>query len=551
VNPLIIDGLVLIVYFSGIVGLGLWAGRRNRTLTEFALGGRSIPWWAILASIIAVETSAVTFLGTPIEGFKTRSFIYVQLSIGAVLGRVVVALLFIRPFYGYGVQSIYEFLNIRFGPKTKNMASAIFLVTRLLGIGVRLYMGGVIFKVVWQYLFPESSVNLNVYFYGILFITLLTTVYTAVGGIKAVVWTDLIQALLMVTSVIVSIVLLMTSIPGGWGTVCQHLGGFPPLFQLGIHAHDGLSFKHVLEEPYTLIGALFGSTFHNTAQIGTDQDYVQRLLTANHFKKSQLSLILSGLADVPIGLCFLTVGILLYVYYQVCPDPHLPKDDNEIFAYYIVSKMPVGLRGLIVAGVFATMMGSTSAALNAMATSFTKDFFLPYWNGVKTEKSAIYAARCVTVIFGTVMIGIGTFTAYMVLRNPHLTIIPIALAAAGYTYGSLLGVFMLGLLTRNRGWDAGNVMGMVAGIIAIIVFCKVDIPAINLEALTQRHEWIPQTWNLGVWLPSWWPAISWVWYVLVGAVVCFLVSCLFKTPQNKIVEKERALSGNVEKMRVN
>jgi SSS family solute:Na+ symporter len=182
-----IDAFVLVVYFSGIVGIGLWAGRRNRNLTEFALGGRSIPWWAVLASIIAAETSAATFLGTPAEGFKTRSFVYAQLTIGTILARIVIAFTFIRPYYRYGVQSIYEFLEIRFGPWTRNLASGIFLFTRVLGIGVRLYLGGVIIKVIWQYLFPEIQITIWIYFWGILFVTLLTTLYTAIGGIKAVV----------------------------------------------------------------------------------------------------------------------------------------------------------------------------------------------------------------------------------------------------------------------------------------------------------------------------------------------------------------------------
>src|SRR6266699_656445 len=139
---LAIDTVVLLAYFVGIVALGLWAGRRNRNLEDFSLGSRSIPWWAVLASIIAAETSAATFLGAPTEGFKTRSFIYGQLAIGTVLARIIVAFTFIRPYYRYGVQSIYEFLDIRFGPLTKNLASALFLFTRVLGIGVRVYLGG-------------------------------------------------------------------------------------------------------------------------------------------------------------------------------------------------------------------------------------------------------------------------------------------------------------------------------------------------------------------------------------------------------------------------
>ncbi|MEO7724912.1 MAG: sodium:proline symporter, partial [Chthoniobacterales bacterium] len=363
---LLIDSLVLFAYFFGIVALGLWAGRRNKNLQDFSLGSRSIPWWAVLASIVAAETSAATFLGTPAEGFKTRGYFYGQLVIGTILARVVIAFTFIKPYYDYRVQSVYEFLTVRFGTMTKNMASGIFLFTRVLGIGVRLYLGGAIMVVIWRYLFPSLPVTLNTYIWGIIFVTVITTVYTAIGGIKAVVWTDLIQAILMFSSVIFAIFLLLHNIPGGFETVKQNLGGLGnvKMFQTGWNTElaFGPALKAMMEEPYTLFAAFIGSTMLTMATHGTDQDMVQRMLTAPDYRKSQLSLILSGLMDIPIAGAFLTVGILLSVYYSVVPDPGMPAADNEIFGYYIVHQMPVGFRGLIIAGVFATMMGSTSAA---------------------------------------------------------------------------------------------------------------------------------------------------------------------------------------------
>jgi SSS family solute:Na+ symporter len=232
---LLIDTCVLLLYFFGIVFLGLWAGRRNRNLQEFSLGGRSSPWWAVLASIVAAETSAATFLGTPAEGYKTRGYFYGQLVIGTILARVIIAFTFIKPYYDYRVQSVYEFLTVRFGTMTKNMASGIFLFTRVLGIGVRLYLGGAIMVVIWRYLFPGLPINLNTYIWGIIFVTVVTTIYTAIGGIKAVVWTDLIQAVLMLSSVLLAIFLLVRNIPGGLATVEQNLGGWGnvKLFQTG------------------------------------------------------------------------------------------------------------------------------------------------------------------------------------------------------------------------------------------------------------------------------------------------------------------------------
>lgn len=538
---LTLDAIVLAIYFFGIVGLGLWAGRKNKDLKDFSLGDRSIPWWAVLASIIAAETSAATFLGTPAEGYKTRGYFYGQLVIGTILARVVIAFTFIKPYYAYRVQSVYEFLTVRFGTKTKNLASGIFLFTRVLGIGVRLYLGGAIMVVIWRYLFPSIEVTLNTYVWGIVFVTIITTIYTAIGGIKAVVWTDLIQAVLMISSVAFAIFLLMQNIPGGLATVEKTLGGFEKVqfFQTGWHANlpFGQALKAMFEEPYTLFAAFIGSTLLTMATHGTDQDMVQRMLTAPNYRKSQLSLILSGLMDLPIVVMFLTVGILLSVYYSVVPDPTLPAADNEIFGHYIVHEMPVGFRGLIIAGIFATMMGSTSAALNALATSFTKDFYQPYIRPQATDAQAIRAARIATAVFGVLMIIVATLAANAVLNDAKLTIIPIAIGILGYTYGALLGVFLLGMLTRTRGADATNVISMIVGIASVMVLCKITIPAFDVAALFTGHLQ-PAIWSFGWFMPEWWPKIAWPWFVLVGCAVTFGLGVLFPTPPSQIAFAE-------------
>jgi SSS family solute:Na+ symporter len=517
-----VDAVVLVTYFAGIVAIGLYAGRRNRDLAEFALGGRRMPWWAVLASIIAAETSAATFLGTPAEGYKTRAFLYGQLVIGTILARVVIAYTFIEPYYRYRVQSIYEFLALRFGTATRNMASGIFLFTRVLGIGVRLYLGGVIMVVVWRFFAPDHPIGLAGYFWGILFVTGVTTFYTVVGGIRAVVWTDVIQAALMIGSVIFAIGLLLGDI-GGFARAGEALGGWDQVrwVQTGWDPAKpfGAALRGMLEQPYTIFAAVIASTFLTMATHGTDQDMVQRMLTAKDHHKSRLSLILSGLADIPIVVCFLTVGILLAVYYQQAGGgPSVGGraiPDNEIFAHYIVNEMPVGMRGLIIAGVFATMMGSTSAALNALATSFTKDFYLPYIRPTADAGQSVRAARIATAVFGVLMVGVATLAAHAVLQDSHLTIIPIAIGILGYTYGGLLGVFLLGMLTRTRGADGLNVSAMLLGMIAVLVLCKVHIPGVA------DFGWV---------LHESWPAISWPWYVLIGCAVTFGVGALGRTP---------------------
>jgi Na+/proline symporter len=370
---------------------------------------------------------------------------------------------------------------------------------------------------------------------------LLTTLYTAIGGIKAVVWTDFIQASLMIGSMLFAVWLLVKETPEGLATIREKLGGIPPFFQVGLDFSEGFwaNLKKVLEEPYTLFSAFIGATFLTMATHGTDQDNVQRMLTAKDFRKSRLSLIVSGLADLPIAFGFLLVGILLWVHYQAAPDPRLPETDNEIFAYYIVTSMPVGLRGLIVAGVFATMMGSTSAALNALATSFTKDFYLPYFARQNSAGTAIHAARAATIVFGIAMVVVATSAAYAVLEDSKLTIIPLALQSFGYAYGSLLAVFLLGMWTKRRGRDETNVVAMLCGIVSVLVFCKVKLPAINLVDLVLTGRIEPQDWAFGGWLPVWWPVIAFPWWVFVGSITCFTISLLFPTPLHRVEEAER------------
>src|SRR5437660_753168 len=391
--------------------------------------------------------------------------------------------------------------------------------------------------VIWRYLFPSLQVNLNAYIWGIIFVTVITTIYTAVGGIKAVVWTDLIQAVLMFSSVIFAIFLLVRNIPGGLGTVKTNLGGLSnvKLFQTGWNSQlpFGPALKAMLEEPYTIFAAFIGSTLLTMATHGTDQDMVQRMLTAPDHRKSQLSLILSGLMDLPIAGAFLTVGILLSVYYAVAPDPNLPAADNEIFGHYIVQEMPVVFRGLIIAGVFATMMGSTSAALNALATSFTKDFYLPYIRRDATDRQAIRAARIATAVFGVLMIIVATVAANAGLHDAKLTIIPIAIGILGYTYGALLAVFLLGMLTRSRGSDGMNVVAMIVGITSVLVIWKITTPAFDILALF-RGKLGPAEWNFGWFMPEWWPKISWPWYVFVGCTVTLAITILFRTPESQV-----------------
>src|SRR6201984_3575916 len=473
-SRLAIDCAVLLLYFVVIISIGLYMGRKEESLKDFALGGRAIPWWAVLASIIAAETSAGTFFGTPGEGFALRNFTYVQLALATILARILVSYIFIKPYYDYKVYSIYEYLTARFGVPTKNAASAVFMVTRVLASGARLYVAALAraYEMI-RGVQPGQKETLLIYIGSTVAIVILTTIYTTLGGIKAVIWTDFIQASIMIGSALTAVGLLYFSIPGGWHEIVQSHGGFhiSDFITTGLNPakSDWDKIKGMFAVEYTIFAGLIGSTFMTMSTHGTDQDMVQRMLTAPDVRRSRRSVIMSGLADIPIAFTFLSIGVLLWVFYQTHQDPALPKTTNEIFCHYIFVEMPGGIRGLLLAGIFATAMGSLSTAINALATSFTHDWYEPYVNPQSTSEQSLRAVRWATVWFSVLMIVVASATAYLVIVYPNVRIIPIVLGIYGYTYGSVLGIFLAGMLTESRGNNRGNIIAMTIGFIVVAI----------------------------------------------------------------------------------
>jgi SSS family transporter len=462
-TAVLIDSIVVLAYFALILGIGLSQRKKSNSMEGFALGGREISWWAVLASILAAEISAGTFFGTPGEGFELRNFTYVQLIIGYLLARVFVSVFFIPAFYRHNVVSIYEFLETRFGPSTRRLGSAVFLITRTLASGSRLWVPTILFVLILRATWPDMEWNASREFWftaaALLFITFATTIYTAVGGIRAVIWTDVIQMIVLFGALGFSLWFLLGHIPGGWAGAKQHLTGANDLviFDTGIDHNLGFwgNVKHILEQEYTLWAAFLGSTFVTLATHGTDQDMVQRMLTAKNHRQSAFATIVSGLVDIPIVFCVLGIGILLSVYYTLAPDPNLPGAAqghivaNKAYPFFVLTRMPAGLRGLVIAGVLATTMGSLSTALNSLATSYVRDFHFRWFGEPPTDAGKVRGLRVGTVIFALLLVAVALLTAYIVALKPELRILPIILGIFGYTYGSLLGILLVGLFTRR------------------------------------------------------------------------------------------------------
>lgn len=530
-SPLVKDFVIIGLYFAIIMAIGVYFSRKNKDVSEFALGGRSIPWWAVLASILAAEISAGTFFGTPGEGFRLQNYTYAQLMIGYLLARLVVSAVFIPAFYKHNVVSIYEFLELRFGPKTRRVASAIFLLTRSLASGSRLWVPTLLLIVIWNQLNPEDPLSNWEQFWftggALVVISLLTAVYTAMGGIKAVIWTDVLQIAVLFGALGFSVWYLLGHIPNGWEGAKSFLTG-PQDLKLWEWKGDAPStttwgaIKSILESEFTVWAALFGSLFVTLATHGTDQDMVQRMLTAKNKRQSAVATILSGLADIPVTFAVLTIGILLSVYYgHIVNDPSLPMaggkpDSTRIFPYFVIDVMPGGLRGLVVAGVLATTMGSLGTAMNSLATSYSRDFHFRWFKTPEDDDTRVRIIKRSTVGFALVLIFVGLATAFVKAHNPSLSIIGIILGSFGYTYGSLLGIFMVALFTKNRGSETGNLIAMFAGIVFVAFLSDLPNDLWNMlcGGMLYRN-------------PAWLPMIEFPWRIMAGTLATLAVALCF------------------------
>jgi Na+/proline symporter len=429
---------------------------------------------------------------------------------------------------------------------------------RTLASGTRLFVPSLVMVLAWQ-LFRrggepvgfEQPTNVTPYVVAIIALTILTCLYTAVGGIKAVIWTDVVQAALMYGTALLAIATLLYHLAGDrWDLSAAlealrrsvpEMRGTQGYFILGWErpiverwmADNHLAamtpwqwIKLTLASPYTVWSALIANLALNVAAFGTDQDMVQRLLTAPDYRRSRRSLITAAVMDLPIFATFTFIGLLLIAYYQ--RDARFkPASTADVFASYILNVMPAGVRGLVLAGVFATAMGSLSAALNALATSATNDWYIPYV-APRTSSPAHYvaAARVFTVVFAVLMIAIAGAFAHAKVTDPNVRIIPVVLGIAGFILGPMLGVFLIGMFTRTRGSDTGNIIAITLGLAATIWLGGLHVDLLNLIGLGKYAIKPPIT-------------VAFTWFTLVGAVVVFTVGVLFKTPASALERAAR------------
>ena len=434
-----LDYTVLAAYLVGVLGFGLWAGGRQRTTTDYFLGGRDLPWWAVLFSIVATETSTLTVIGVPAVAYG-GSLLFLQLTFGYLLGRIAVAVWLLPRYFEGDLATAYAFLGERFGDGMRVAASLTFLVTRLLADGVRLFATAIPIKVI------AAGAGLEVSYAAIIVaIGVVTVAYTFVGGLRAVVWMDVVQLGIYVGGALVAVGLLLGDVPADWWRTAT-AAGKTGVIDLGL----GLSFAEWIASPYTLGVAVLGGAAFSMASHGTDQLVVQRLLACRSLRDGQWALVGSGVAVVAQFALFLLVGLLLWSYYGGADLAALGLErGDEVFPKFIVEEMPPGVAGLLLAGIVAAAMSTLSSSLNALASSTVLDLWERLGRRPLSEAQSLRLSRWSTVGWGLVLMGFAML--FRSLTNP---VVELGLGIASFTYGGLLGAFLLGLGRRVRQIDA-------------------------------------------------------------------------------------------------
>ena len=482
-----VDWLIAAAYLLTVLGVGIYAGGREENETDFLVGGRNVPWLAVLGSLIATEVSAATFLAVPGVGFG-ENMTYLQFGIGSIMARFFVAAVFIGAFYNAGCMSIYEFLGKRFGPRSQYAGSLLFLVTRLMASGVRLLIAAKGLSIIF---------GLPLHWVIIAF-TLLTVIYTGYGGIKAVIWTDCVQALVFIAAGVGALCYIVQVL--GWHSFVS-AGMEGGRFEIVRLSPDGEGIGAWMNDSKTLLMAVLFGFISTTASMGTDQDLTQRLLSSRNAASARRSVALSGFIAIPIAALFLLVGVGLYGMSGTPPGAALANlsSNDAAFPRFISAIAPAGLRGLLVAGVLAAAMSSLDSAMAALSSSTLRDLIEPLTGRKGRKLNHLVISRGLVCVFAIVL----ALIAWLFRESGAF--LWLAFQITSVTYGVLLGVFLLGLRGK-RGNDAGNMLAIGLGLLAAIS---------SLTAI--KMGWIP---------------IAWTWVIVIGASVTYAVGRAFKRNEN-------------------
>src|SRR5580693_4658592 len=434
-----IDIAVIVAYLAAITWFGAQFRSSQHTLRDYFLGGKTAPWWAIALSIVSAETSTLTVIGTPPLAFS-GNFAFLQLVFGYLMARLVIATFFLPAYFRGQMFTAYELMRRRFGERVRRLAAAVFLFTRALAEGVRVFAISLVISIILGT--GETA--------SIILIMALTLFYTFEGGMTAVIWTDVVQMCMYVVGAAVSFFVLIGKIPGGFGHAVD-LASAAGKFQV-------FDLHWSWTKPYTIWAGFIGGCFLTTASHGTDQLVVQRLLSAKNQNQSRAALFASWIVIFVQFTLFLTIGMLLWVYRNGQPAPAQP---DRLYPSFIWESLPIGVAGLAMASIIAAAMANLSAALNSLASATVVDFYEPLARHLRSPAHYLKVARFSTVFWGVVL------GAIALVASQWGSVLESGLRIASVTLGILLGLFLLGVLTKKPGENAA-IAGVITGLAAML-----------------------------------------------------------------------------------
>ena len=491
-----LDIIIIIIYLLTVALIGSLSGGKQKSTKDYFMGGKSVPWWAVSFSIVAAETSSLTFISIPGLAY-IANLNFLQLTIGYLIARVLVALFFLPSYRKGELATAYSFLENRFGSLTRRYASSVFLFTRVAADGVRLFSTAIPLALIFRSTSYFSNYsNLEIYILAIIIIAIISLIYTYTGGVKGVIWADVLQMLIYIGGAILALILLTDSLPQNFSIAS--LGEKTEIFNFDF----GESLGDFFRKPYTLIASLVGGIFLSMASHGTDQLIVQRLLTTKTLRDSQKAIIGSGVMIIIQFALFLVVGLLLYVFFNGVSLGELNapfQKADEIFPYYIIHYLPSGIKGIIIAGLFAAAMSTLAGSISSLSSSAMLDLYKPYLaRKKKASSNDLKTSRILTIIWAVIL----TLVAFIFIQVEQ-SVVEIALGIASITYGGLLGTFLLGRFFPNIKQPAA-IAGFTAGILAMLLI--IIIPK----------------------LAGYPPVFHWTWFVAFGSTVCILVGNLWQ-----------------------
>jgi SSS family solute:Na+ symporter len=481
-----IDLVIIFGYLIGIVLFGTWFARKQKTTSDYFLGDRSVPWWAVAASIVATETSTITFISVPGIAFsRGGNFQFLQLVFGYLVGRIVISLLFIPSYFRGELMTVYQLLDRRFGGKIKVLAASLFVVMRNIADGIRLLLTAIVLAAVYTSFQPAANAE-TIIIASIVLIGAAMIIFTYFGGMEAVIWVEVIQLGIYIVGAVAAAIILTSSINGGLSsaiTIASQYGKFS-LFDFSLD----------FTKTYTFWAGLIGGCFLTMSTHGTDQYLVQRYLCTDRPKRAAAALLTSGAIVLGQFIGFLFIGILLFAFYHPFSDPAYASapaaafpftGGDRVFPDFITRHLPPGLSGLVVAAIFAAAM---SSSLNAIAATAMNDLYKPL-RPRATDKHYLKVSHVLTLLWGVVQIAVA-----LVLRNKNRSALDLALSIASLINGPILGVFLVGVFLR-RVSQAPALIGMIVSM-AVMLYVY----------FTTR--------------------IAWTWYVFIGSVITVIAAWL-------------------------